>query len=62
MKELDDRAGKATVIAAIEKTVQTGDGKPQQVYQRIAATLTRTERRLEARRDLGPVPYAQPGQ
>ncbi|HEY7593497.1 MAG TPA: hypothetical protein VH969_10115 [Actinophytocola sp.] len=59
VKELDDRAGKATVIAAIEKTVQTGNSKPQQSYQRIQATLTRTKDgwKLE---NLGPVPYAQP--
>lgn len=59
VKELDDRAGKATVIAAIEKKVQTADGKPQQSYQRIQATLTRTKDgwKLE---NLGPVPYAQP--
>ncbi|MGH3759027.1 hypothetical protein [Actinophytocola sp.] len=59
VKELDERGGKATVIAAIEKTVQTGDGKPQPSYQRIQATLTRTADgwKLE---NLGPVPYAQP--
>jgi Mce-associated membrane protein len=59
VKELDDRGGKATVIAAIEKTVQTGNGKPQPSYQRIQATLTRTADgwKLET---LGPVPYAQP--
>lgn len=59
VKELDDRGGKATVIAAIEKTVQTADGKPQPSYQRIQATLTRTNDgwKLE---NLGPVPYAQP--
>ena len=59
VKELDDRGGKATVIAAIEKTVQTGDAKPQPSYQRIQATLTRTADgwKLET---LGPVPYAQP--
>lgn len=59
VKELDDRGGKATVIAAIEKTVQTANGKPQPSYQRIQATLTRTKDgwKLE---NLGPVPYAQP--
>jgi Mce-associated membrane protein len=59
VKDLDDRGGKATVIAAIEKTVQTGDGKPQPSYQRIQATLLRTKDgwKLE---NLGPVPYAQP--
>jgi|tagenome__1003787_1003787.scaffolds.fasta_scaffold20912361_2 Mce-associated membrane protein len=59
VKELDDRGGKATVIAAIEKTVQTGNGKAQPSYQRIQATLTRTADgwKLE---NLGPVPYAQP--
>jgi Mce-associated membrane protein len=59
VKELDDRGGKATVIAAIEKTVQTGDRKPQPSYQRIQATLLRTKDgwKLE---NLGPVPYAQP--
>lgn len=59
VKELDDRGGKATVIAAIEKTVQTAGGKPQPSYQRIQATLTRTGDgwKLE---NLGPVPYAQP--
>jgi Mce-associated membrane protein len=59
VKELDDRGGKATVIAAIEKTVSTADGKPQPSYQRIQATLTRTKDgwKLE---NLGPVPYAQP--
>jgi Mce-associated membrane protein len=59
VKELDDRGGKATVIAAIEKTVQTGNGQAQPSYQRIQATLTRTADgwKLE---NLGPVPYAQP--
>ena len=59
VKELEDRGGKATVIAAIEKTVQTGNGKAQPSYQRIQATLTRTADgwKLE---NLGPVPYAQP--
>jgi Mce-associated membrane protein len=59
VKELDDRGGKATVIAAIEKTVSTADGKPKPSYQRIQATLTRTGDgwKLE---NLGPVPYAQP--
>jgi Mce-associated membrane protein len=59
VKDLDDRGGKATVIAAIEKSVQTGNGKPQTSYQRIQATLTRTKDgwKLE---NLGPVPYAQP--
>jgi Mce-associated membrane protein len=59
VKDLDERGGKATVIAAIEKTVQTGNGKPQPSYQRIQATLTRTKDgwKLE---NLGPVPYAQP--
>jgi Mce-associated membrane protein len=59
VKDLDDRGGKATVIAAIEKNVQTGNGKPQPSYQRIQATLTRTKDgwKLE---NLGPVPYAQP--
>lgn len=59
VKELDDRGGKATVIAAIEKTVQTAGGKPQPSYQRVQATLTRTKDgwKLE---NLGPVPYAQP--
>jgi len=59
VKELDDRGGKATVIAAIEKSVQTGNGKAQTSYQRIQATLTRTKDgwKLE---NLGPVPYAQP--
>lgn len=59
VKDLDDRGGKATVIAAIEKSVQTGNGKPQTSYQRIQATLMRTKDgwKLE---NLGPVPYAQP--
>ncbi len=60
VKELDDRGGKATVIAAIEKTVQTADGKPQQSYQRISASLTRTEKDGWKLDNLGPVPYAQP--
>jgi Mce-associated membrane protein len=59
VKELDDRGGKATVIAAIEKTVQTADGKPQQSYQRISASLTRTKDGWKLD-NLGPVPYAQP--
>jgi Mce-associated membrane protein len=59
VKELDDRGGKAVVLAAIEKTVSTADGKPQPSYQRIQATLQRTDAgwKLE---NLGPVPYAQP--
>jgi Mce-associated membrane protein len=59
VKELDDRGGKATVIAAIEKTVQTGNGKPQPSYQRIQATMTRTGDGWKLD-NLGPVPYAQP--
>jgi Mce-associated membrane protein len=59
VKELDDRGGKATVIAAIEKTVQTADGKPQVSYQPLQANLTRTKDgwKLES---LEPVQYVQP--
>jgi len=59
VKELDERGGKAVVIASIEKTVSTADGEPQPSYQRISATLLRTGDgwKLE---NLGPVPYAQP--
>jgi Mce-associated membrane protein len=59
VKELDDRGGKATVIAAIEKTVQTANGKPQQTFQRISASLTRTKDGWKLD-NLGPVAYAQP--
>jgi len=59
VKELDDRGGKATVIATVEKTVQTANSKPQQSFQPLQATLTRTKDgwKLET---LDPVPYAQP--
>jgi Mce-associated membrane protein len=60
VKELDDRGGKATVIAAIEKTVQTGNGKPQPSYQRIQATLVRTKDDGWKLETLAPVAYAQP--
>ncbi|MPZ85569.1 MAG: hypothetical protein GEV28_36390 [Actinophytocola sp.] len=59
VRELDDRAGKATVIAAIKTTVQTGDKKPVEKYQRIEATLAKTDAgwKLEG---LGEVAYVQP--
>jgi Mce-associated membrane protein len=59
VKELDDRGGKAVVLAAVAKTVATADGEPKTEYQRVQATLLRTEDgwKLES---LTPVPYAQP--
>lgn len=59
VKELDDRAGKATVIAAVKRTVQTADGKPQRSYSPMQASLTRTKDgwKLES---LDPVQYSQP--
>lgn len=59
VRELDDRAGKATVIAAIRTTVKTGDKEPVEKYQRIEATLARTDAgwKLEG---LGEVAYVQP--
>ncbi|MCT2587250.1 hypothetical protein [Actinophytocola gossypii] len=61
VRELDERAGKATVIAAVATTVSNGDGEPTQKYLRIEASLTRTDAgwKLDA---IGPVPYAPPGQ
>ncbi|HEY0451354.1 hypothetical protein [Actinophytocola sp.] len=59
VKELDDRAGKATVIAAIKATVSTGGKKAVDKYQRIEATLAKTDTgwKLEG---LGEVAYVQP--
>lgn len=62
VKELDDRSGKAVVIAAIEKTQTNADGKPVVSYQRVEATLSRTEEGGWKLEGLGPVRYAQPGQ
>jgi Mce-associated membrane protein len=61
VRELDARAGKATVIAAVATTVSNGGGEPTEKYLRIEATLTRTDGgwKLDA---IGPVPYAPPGQ
>jgi len=60
VRELDERAGKATVIAAIKTTVSTGGGEPTDKYQRIEASLVRTDAgwKLDG---IGKVPYAQPG-
>ena len=61
VSELDARAGKATVIAAVKITVATGGGEPTDKYQRIEASLARTDAgwKLDG---IGQVPYAQPGQ
>ncbi|HEX2132534.1 MAG TPA: hypothetical protein VHH15_13345 [Actinophytocola sp.] len=61
VKELDARAGKATVIAAVKITVATGGGEPADKYQRLEASLARTDAgwKLDG---IGQVPYAQPGQ
>lgn len=40
--ELDDRAGKASVIAAIELTVTPATGRPTTKRERLAGQLTRT--------------------
>lgn len=61
VRELDARAGKAVVIAAIKVTVSTGGGEPADKYQRIEASLVRTDGgwKLDG---IGKVPYAQPAQ
>lgn len=53
--ELDDRAGKAGAIIAIDVTVTPENGQPSKKRQRLAAQLTRTDAgwRLSA---LGQVP------
>ena len=59
VRELDERAGKATVIAAVKVTVSTGGAEPVEKYQRIEASLARTDGgwKLDG---IGKVPYAQP--
>jgi Mce-associated membrane protein len=55
VRELDDRAGKAVVIAAVEITNTTGEGKPVVTYRRAQATLARTEEGGWKVEQLGPV-------
>ncbi|OLF16534.1 hypothetical protein BU204_16650 [Actinophytocola xanthii] len=62
VRELDERSGKAVVIAAVKITVSTGGGEPVDKYQRIEASLVRTEEAGWKLDGIGKVPYAQPGQ
>lgn len=61
VKELDDRAGRAEVIASIKKVGSVGDQEPATTYQRILATLVRTDGgwKLE---NVVPLTSAQSGQ
>ncbi|OLF10993.1 hypothetical protein BLA60_13305 [Actinophytocola xinjiangensis] len=43
VRELDDRGGKAIVIAAVETTLSLGGGEPKTDFKRVEGTLLRTE-------------------
>jgi Mce-associated membrane protein len=62
VRELDDRSGRAVVIAAVKITVSTGGGEPVDKYQRIEASLVRDGDAGWKLDGIGKVPYAQPGQ
>jgi len=42
VRELDDRAGKAVVIAAVETTLSLGGGEPKTDFKRVEGTMLRT--------------------
>jgi Mce-associated membrane protein len=44
VRELDDRSGKAVVIAAVETTVSIGGAEPKSDFKRIEGTLLRTDK------------------
>lgn len=60
VKELDARAGTATVLAATRKSVATGGGEPKTTFERFQATLTDTDDgwKLDS---LSQVAYQEPG-
>lgn len=59
VRELDERSGKAVVIAAVETTVSIGGAEPKTDFKRVEGTLLRTETgwKLDL---LAPVQSAQP--
>lgn len=60
VRELDPRAGTATVLAAVQVSVSTQGQEATDRHQRMEATLRRTDEgwKLDG---LGQVPYAEPG-
>lgn len=60
VRELDVRAATATVLAAVEVSVSTAGTEATPRYQRVEASLSRTDQgwRLTA---LAKVPYVEPG-
>lgn len=58
VEAVDDRAGTATVLAAVRVTVSTAGNEPTDKYQRLQCTLLRTEQgwKLDS---LGQVPAQQ---
>lgn len=58
VRELDDRSGKAVVIAAVETTVSIGGAEPKSDFKRIEGTMLRTDKgwKLDV---LAPVQSAQ---
>ncbi|GAB3446449.1 hypothetical protein [Actinophytocola sediminis] len=61
VRELDERSGKAVVIAAVQTTVSIGGGEPKSDFKRVEGTLLRTDTgwKLDV---LTPVQSAQPQQ
>lgn len=60
VRDLDTRAGTATVLAAVTVSVTVGDGEPDDRHQRIQASLEHTDDgwKLSA---IGQVPFSEAG-